>query len=114
MPQKRTSEKEIVVSAGGTGAAPARSRRKAAPPAPRAKRTEETPAAAALPVAVSSAATESVVLETVAATATYEPGREEIAALAYSLWEARGYQGGSPEEDWLRAEEELRARAARA
>jgi len=36
---------------------------------------------------------------------------EEIARLAYSLWEARGCQGGSPEEDWLRAEQELRQRA---
>jgi hypothetical protein len=33
--------------------------------------------------------------------------QEKIAALAYSYWEARGYQGGSPEEDWLRAEREL-------
>ena len=38
---------------------------------------------------------------------------QEIAALAYSYWEARGYQGGSAEEDWLRAEEELRKRHAR-
>jgi len=36
------------------------------------------------------------------------PSHEEIAALAYSYWEARGCQGGSPEEDWLRAEQELR------
>jgi hypothetical protein len=33
---------------------------------------------------------------------------EGIAVLAYSYWEARGFQGGSPEEDWLRAERELR------
>lgn len=30
---------------------------------------------------------------------------EEIARLAYSYWEARGFQGGSPEEDWCRAEQ---------
>jgi Protein of unknown function (DUF2934) len=41
-----------------------------------------------------------------------EPTFEEIATLAYSYWEARGYQGGSPEEDWLRAESELRSRTA--
>jgi hypothetical protein len=29
--------------------------------------------------------------------------------LAYTYWEARGYQGGSSEEDWLRAEQALRA-----
>jgi hypothetical protein len=36
------------------------------------------------------------------------PSQEAIAQLAYSYWEARGCQGGSPEEDWLRAEQELR------
>ena len=38
---------------------------------------------------------------------THPPTHQEIAALAYSYWEARGYQGGSPEEDWFRAEQEL-------
>lgn len=33
--------------------------------------------------------------------------QEAIARLAYSYWEARGRQGGSPEQDWLRAEQEL-------
>jgi hypothetical protein len=32
---------------------------------------------------------------------------EDIARLAYSLWEARGRQDGSPEEDWLQAEQQL-------
>jgi hypothetical protein len=36
--------------------------------------------------------------------------QEEIAKLAYQYWEARGCTGGSPEEDWLRAEQELKAR----
>lgn len=30
--------------------------------------------------------------------------QDEIACLAYSYWEIRGGQDGSPEEDWLRAE----------
>jgi len=34
----------------------------------------------------------------------------EIASLAHALWEARGGQGGSPEDDWFHAEQELRAR----
>lgn len=38
---------------------------------------------------------------------------EEIAALAYSFWVERGYQGGSPEEDWLRAEQQLSALSAK-
>ncbi len=34
--------------------------------------------------------------------------RNAVARLAYSYWEARGFIGGSPEEDWLRAEGEIR------
>ena len=34
---------------------------------------------------------------------------EKVALLAYSYWEERGGQGGSPEEDWLRAEREVLA-----
>jgi len=34
--------------------------------------------------------------------------REAVARRAYSYWEARGFVGGSAEEDWLRAEEEIR------
>jgi len=33
---------------------------------------------------------------------------KKIARLAYSYWEARGCPLGSPEEDWFRAEEEIR------
>jgi hypothetical protein len=40
------------------------------------------------------------------------PSRDEIAAQAYLYWEERGCQGGSPEEDWTRAERTLRARAS--
>ena len=36
------------------------------------------------------------------------PASDHVAQLAYSYWEARGFQGGSSEEDWLRAEQELR------
>jgi hypothetical protein len=35
--------------------------------------------------------------------------QEAVALLAYSYAEARGFVGGSPEEDWLRAEQELQA-----
>jgi hypothetical protein len=37
--------------------------------------------------------------------------QDDIARLAYSLWEARGGTGGSAEEDWYRAEQEILARA---
>jgi len=38
------------------------------------------------------------------------PDQDTIARLAHSFWEARGCMGGSPEEDWLRAERELLSR----
>lgn len=31
----------------------------------------------------------------------------EIAARAYTYWEDRGFHGGSPEDDWERAKQEL-------
>ena len=38
--------------------------------------------------------------------------RDEIARLAYDYWlERQGRDGGSPEEDWSRAESELRGRS---
>jgi len=36
------------------------------------------------------------------------PMHEEICALAYSLWEARGCPEGTPEEDWFKAETQTR------
>ena len=86
MARKRVSEKEIVVSA------PVPVRHKPATPR-RPRRSAAEPAAAA-------------------ALAPAAPAPEQIAHLAYFYWEARGYQGGSPEEDWLRAEQELRAQAS--
>jgi hypothetical protein len=35
------------------------------------------------------------------------PEPDQIASLAYTLWQQRGCPEGSPEADWLRAEEEL-------
>ena len=33
--------------------------------------------------------------------------QEKIALLAYTYWVQRGRQGGSPDEDWFRAEREI-------
>jgi hypothetical protein len=41
------------------------------------------------------------------ASSTTAISHDDIALLAYSYWEARGFQGGSPEQDWFRAETEL-------
>lgn len=86
MPRKRISENDLVVSA----AAPPR--RKPAI----AKRAKRTVSPAEKP------------LEPAATATVRGPSEDEIARLAYSYWEARGYAGGSPEEDWLRAQRELR------
>jgi hypothetical protein len=99
MARKRVTENSVVVS---TGAAAAPARRKSAT----SKRTSR-PA-----VEVSTAVTEATPVEPVAQVAT-SLSNEDIARLAYSFWEARGYQGGSPEEDWLRAEQQLTAQYAK-
>jgi len=39
------------------------------------------------------------------------PAHEAVSRLAYSYWEARGCEDGSADDDWYRAEAELRARA---
>ena len=36
---------------------------------------------------------------------------QDIALLAYRYWQARGCPDGSPEEDWFKAECELRCRS---
>ena len=48
---------------------------------------------------------------TAARTASGAVDTEEVARLAFSYWQARGCQGGSPEEDWFRAEQEVRNRS---
>jgi len=42
---------------------------------------------------------------------TTRPAHEQIAALAYALWEHRGCPEGSSEQDWLQAEQELLTRS---
>jgi len=86
MPRKRISENDLVVS---TAAPP---RRKPASP----RRVKRSAPPAEQP------------LEPAATAAVRGPSQDEIARLAYSYWAARGCAGGSSEEDWLRAERELR------
>jgi hypothetical protein len=52
---------------------------------------------------------ETAIASSSAASPTSSPMFDQVAQLAYSYWEARGCEGGSSEEDWLRAEQELRA-----
>lgn len=108
MAQKQKSDKEIVLS---SGAAPAPRRKTGAP---RVKATSRAKIEqSARPEKTSKSEMSAIpenVLPAQPALRTSEPVFQEIAVLAYSYWEARGCQGGSAEEDWLRAEDELRAR----
>ena len=71
--------------------APAKPRKAAAAPAEKTKITAKTKATAA---------------------AVAMPTHEEIAVLAAQYWAARGWQDGAAEQDWLRAEQELLAKAS--
>lgn len=42
---------------------------------------------------------------------TLARGAQDIAALAYQYWQARGYPDGSSEEDWFRAERDIQCRS---
>jgi len=115
MPRKQNSENELAVSRAA--AAPTPARRKAA--GPQRKKYAVTPAEPVASLAEAAgivSETETIVVATVPevapapVVAKSEPTYEQIAALAYELWQARGCQGGSPEEDWLTAEQQLRAR----
>src|SRR6266496_2216990 len=104
MPKKRNTVSDPILS---SGAAPARTRKHAP-----AKRSTD-------PVVESSPSTDSIALAATPAhaastnsAAAGSTAFEDIARLAYSYWQARGCQGGSPEEDWLRAEQELRGNLA--
>jgi hypothetical protein len=50
-----------------------------------------------------------------AATPEYDPAahQKEIAQVAYRIWLERADRPGSPEDDWLKAEVEVRARYVR-
>jgi len=91
MARKRNLNSEIVVSSGPAAAAPVRrvSSRRATLTQPAAESSAPQPASPAA-----------------------EPSHQEIAALAYSYWQQRGCQGGSPVEDWARAQRALRQRAS--
>ncbi len=97
--------KKIVTNSESVGAGAAVSRAKSR--SPRAKHSTKTAGAANVEAAPSEEQTPNAE----SATTAYTPDAAEVARLAYSYWEARGCQGGSPEEYWLRAERELRSRS---
>lgn len=100
MTRKPNPEKDDVISSASAAAAAARTRR--APLAPR------TPLARASAQSPETPARGPEVTYKTAIVTEQALSHEDIARLAYSLWEARGRKHGNPEEDWLQAEAELR------
>lgn len=78
-------------------AAAAASARAAKPRAPRVKAAQHSKTVSVEPVSVPAATP-----------VTAENPHDAIARIAYSLWEERGYEEGSPVEDWLHAEQKYR------
>jgi len=101
MPRKPKAETDRIVSLEGAAAAAA--------PAPVQKPGVSRAKAASGP---SKAGATRRITTRWKASAVAQFSHEEVARLAYSYWEARGCQGGSPEEDWCHAEQELRQRGA--
>jgi len=67
-------------------------------------RTRELKPAA---VAETSATSNAGALSKTVAKETFAYPHDEVAKLAYSFWEQRGYQHGNAVEDWLRAERQI-------
>jgi hypothetical protein len=111
MARPRNNETGINVSS--SSAAPAR--RKAAPRTRTSEKDASVSAAAGTAQPVSTPDAGITALATAVDTATpYSPSTEEISALAYSYYVRRGFTEGNAEEDWFRAEAELRQRAVAA
>jgi Protein of unknown function (DUF2934) len=94
MTRKRVSENQVAVSSAA--AAPAR-------------RKSASPKRVARPSTVGIYNTPAAEPEVPSVEPAAAVPEEAVARLAYEYAEARGFVGGSPEEDWLRAEQELRA-----
>ncbi len=99
MARKRTEARSIISTEGSAPAPIARRRTKHVTPAQHTPETADTETLNAQATAVGAAVDTEPISE-----------REEIAKLAYCFWLDRGGQGGSAEEDWVRAEQEFHRR----
>jgi hypothetical protein len=104
-----TRKRNVSENATGSAAAPARAKK--ASTTTHSRRTKATAAEPETTAAPAVDPTPSAVEATATVQSASQATHEQIARLAYSYWEARGHQGGSPEEDWARAEQELRGQA---
>jgi hypothetical protein len=109
LPKKKIAEKEPVIAMDATVGAAVKAKKATVKEQARAPRASAS-AVTHKHKKTTNAATPAVPAHVEAAAPVAEPTHEEIAKLAYSFWEARGYQGGSQDEDWLRAVQQLRNR----
>src|SRR5216683_1099407 len=107
MPKRKTTETEIPAVEGTASPKPRKTAAKPKASAAAHKHTRKATKPVEVEVAVENATNPDVAIVALPA----HPGQvvtyDDIARLAYSYWEARGCQGGSPHEDWFRAESEL-------
>ena len=113
-PKERAASKKPTATTRAASPAKSAAQRanKTSPPAPSAEDTpkravKSKPTKTSLPAAKSNGTSAASRAAKAAAldASSYHDG---IARLAYRFWEERGRAEGSPEEDWLRAERELR------
>jgi hypothetical protein len=118
MARKRSQDAETALSAQsqGTGAAaaaaPARTKKDRGTRSKASPARSNSEAIPAVPSENSEASSVSISnLADAVAEIDIDISHDEIARLAYLYAEARGFQGGSSDDDWFRAERELRQRA---
>jgi hypothetical protein len=107
MARPRKNETSVNIAPAASSAAPVR--RKTAS-TPRTRATPKTAGTLSEPAPQEPVAASVVTVVSEAAIVEHMPSHEEVASLAYNYWVERGFAHGSPEQDWLRAEAELRHR----
>jgi len=118
MTKAPTKTNSIEPAAESNGAKAAKKSTSAAEPKPRTKATKAAAVTDQIQTAAASTGTTklSAVPKRVTAkkeeTAAAAPSREQIAQLAHRFWRERGGHHGGHEQDWFRAERELRGMAS--
>jgi hypothetical protein len=104
MARKTNTETNPVISAGAASPSKVRPRRTAT-----TAQSKRSVAAAEKPASPARDSETEITLVVSNISESYAgPSRDEVARLAYLYWLDRGCQNGSAEEDWLRAEQQLR------
>jgi hypothetical protein len=106
MATRKTNTESNQVTSAGAASSPSKVRPGRTATTARSKRSA---AAAQKPVsAAENLKTETSLTVSNISVNSVDPSRDEIARLAYLYWLDRGCQNGSAEEDWFRAEQQLR------